>query len=596
MLMLTAVIVGLVFRYRVHGTVISHPTLSIPGTESEAGIYYVNLSSTILVFVASWSSSLAPLLGGLAMYLVAYPVASHFREAALRDRPENMPTPKQLAMMIQFLDGSAGSALWSWWSYLRRWRHKRSAHSPVLALPAFVTVLMFLLSLLVFLADTWLHITTSAVNLVQTSDLDPLPHYGLSLRHPACTATNGSVAAECGNENTCSVSCPAYGAYFDFTDVSTQVVNNISDTMAVYSNAPDPLFAYIGIAPSARSSYVDFTAISFGARTQCQPISKECNLYASSAGTTQFWCSDAFSEYLGDSSLYIQHFTNSSLQNNYTRQGVSNPFYYGIAAGTPQNSNSEALVNSSLEEDQAAAGWTHGGLAYVLLCQTTVFDIEYDSVNNTITRFQSIQSNDSVANLWQSVVSDQVLGLDVESYLSPIISLATLESNTMQELADKVAVAYNKVISGVAAYSLNTTTSLAAQQRTTILVTRLPQAPFFSLVVTNLLFVILGIVLTTMTWKIMSSATAIEVHQIVSRLGITSLVTNRFENEQATQPLYDIEEAFEEFKGHGSKRIGVSMTKEGGYSYHTWLPLTSTELTQILPLQAHSEEALESSE
>src|SRR2546423_4653272 len=53
MFLFTGFLLGLVYHYRITHNDVSFETLQVAGTTDEAGIYYVNLSATILIFIAS---------------------------------------------------------------------------------------------------------------------------------------------------------------------------------------------------------------------------------------------------------------------------------------------------------------------------------------------------------------------------------------------------------------------------------------------------------------------------------------------------------------------------------------------------------------
>jgi hypothetical protein len=135
MLLFSACLLGLVF----HNSV-SPPSSAFEG-QDEAGIYYVNLSATSLIFIASWSSSLAPVLTGFALKLISYPLASDFLRSAKSSKAEQLPTPYQLALILRFLNGGGVGALWSWIKYLFTWRAKRQIQPPLLSMLASMALL-----------------------------------------------------------------------------------------------------------------------------------------------------------------------------------------------------------------------------------------------------------------------------------------------------------------------------------------------------------------------------------------------------------------------------------------------------------------------
>jgi hypothetical protein len=140
MLAFTAVLLGLVFYYRVKHTDGPFPNLQTKEMRDEAGIYYVRLSATFLIFISSWSSSLGPLLVGFALALVAYPMARQSLRQARANNPRELPTPYQLALTLKFLEGAGFTALWAWVKYLANSRRRGQPQATTLLSVASVTV------------------------------------------------------------------------------------------------------------------------------------------------------------------------------------------------------------------------------------------------------------------------------------------------------------------------------------------------------------------------------------------------------------------------------------------------------------------------
>ena len=73
MLFLSALLLGLIFFYRIPPNKYAHDDLGLEQDHSNA--YLVKFSTTMLVTVASWSSTVAPVLIGFAITLASYPAA-----------------------------------------------------------------------------------------------------------------------------------------------------------------------------------------------------------------------------------------------------------------------------------------------------------------------------------------------------------------------------------------------------------------------------------------------------------------------------------------------------------------------------------------
>lgn len=203
----------------------------------------------------------------------------------------------------------------------------------------------------------------------------------------------------------------------------------------------------------------------------------------------------------------------------------------------------------------------HGGIAFVLFCNTTVHDVKYTSVNGSITKFTPTASNDSVTNIFEGIMDQSLFG---SFYLQQAATLAGL-ADSAQDIANQMAVSFSKVFLSGGADVLQPQPAIAAQQRTSFIVARVPKAPLFTVVALDLLFALLGLVLTVLAMS-SSSGKNKEVREIQSRLMIAGLVADRFEKE-ARMPITSIDEAFSEYEGEKGTRVIIEKVPGEGYGY-----------------------------
>jgi hypothetical protein len=85
--------------------------------EDETDAYYVRISSTVLVLLASFSSTIASLLVGCVMVFLSYPVSKHLLMSSQHTPPEGIPTVYQLGLLMTSLDAGGWWALWRWLKY-----------------------------------------------------------------------------------------------------------------------------------------------------------------------------------------------------------------------------------------------------------------------------------------------------------------------------------------------------------------------------------------------------------------------------------------------------------------------------------------------
>jgi hypothetical protein len=119
---ISAVLLGVVFLRR-----IEYPETSSTGLDSntgtnEAGVYYVRVSSTTLVLLASFSSSVSTILISFFMLLISYPISKRILRSSELRNTDNLPTSYQFGLLIASLYGIG--AFWQWTKYTLGWTHR----------------------------------------------------------------------------------------------------------------------------------------------------------------------------------------------------------------------------------------------------------------------------------------------------------------------------------------------------------------------------------------------------------------------------------------------------------------------------------------
>ncbi|KAH2636434.1 hypothetical protein KXW54_001950 [Aspergillus fumigatus] len=327
-----------------------------------------------------------------------------------------------------------------------------------------------------------------------------------------------------------------------------------------YVDPDQTSYTYLGVPETASLLTQGFTAKTYGARTQCQLISSKCTLQ-NAASSVKFNCSADFTGLINTPTLQAAFFEDESMSKNLRGKVVSNcstgnPYYFALASvvnlSGGKTPNSTEFVKS-----------LHGVPTYVLGCHTTIYDIEYDRLNNTVTRFQPAASNTSVSNIWQTSISQTQ---DWFPFFQQAAGTAIF-SDTAEEFAEKVALALSKATIALGADALGAQPALAAQDRETLLVARIPVAPLVAMVAVCLLYVVCGLVLT----GIAAWSARYEVRDVQARLSIAGLVADRFEEPGLRSDANCVEEMFAEHAGQESKRIAIeSVDGVGVYRYTTW--------------------------
>lgn len=134
MIALTAGLAVYVLIYQIRPDTQGSPLLFQNNTTPEDHAFYVGADSTMLVFLASWMSSLAPLLTGSAIALTSYPVARQLLESThSQSQSFQDPTPSEYQIMLKIINGSSWGGLWAWLRYAFGWKHGICHRSATLA-------------------------------------------------------------------------------------------------------------------------------------------------------------------------------------------------------------------------------------------------------------------------------------------------------------------------------------------------------------------------------------------------------------------------------------------------------------------------------
>jgi hypothetical protein len=324
-------------------------------------------------------------------------------------------------------------------------------------------------------------------------------------------------------------------------------------------------FAYLGSGQLSRLASMDYTANTYAVNSQCTPVTTECKMgYIENGVGALYDCpfefaGTAYTNVGAANSVTMSYFTNSSGQNNDTDSGsIGNPYYYAaVAVVNVRNPADPALMN-----DPEIVGGIHGGSIIAVWCNATVYDLEYTTVNGTITRFITKLSNDTITKLLQATQRRTGVG---DANLIQAVSVAGLGS-TAQYISDQFALSYSETALAAASSTFEPRAATESQLRTQILVARVPKAPLEFLVLMNLLLAVLGIVLAVIAWKSVQHG---DTGEIQARLSIPAMVASHFECARVRAPVKKVEDMFEESHGELGPRSGFLKTAEGAWVFDT---------------------------
>ena len=130
MLTLAALLIGLVYKYRMPDQLSSY-SLDNKTALPLGSAYYVNYSSTTLVYIASLSSTLSTLLIPAAMLLYSFKLGNDLAKDSDQAAVSNLPSPFQLDMLIKMVEGRL-MVLWTYIRYVSGSKRRRISIVPSL--------------------------------------------------------------------------------------------------------------------------------------------------------------------------------------------------------------------------------------------------------------------------------------------------------------------------------------------------------------------------------------------------------------------------------------------------------------------------------
>ncbi|MCJ1427032.1 hypothetical protein MMC29_004935 [Sticta canariensis] len=562
------------------GIIYSHRSIPLnprplDNEESGSSAYLVNYSVTRLVTLASWTSSVAPLLPGFVMTLVSFPTAQRLLEASQADQDQKLRTPYQFGLYLQMLTGGFGAA-WQWIKY-RTW----SSHEKQ---PAVITHLVLGLSMAnligfgILAADTWLHVVTSTVIFQQVTRIPStaLESHGRSLYFDPVYSVDCSSRDIYGDP--CTVTSYGFQIILNNGVEAYATVNNVS-TLSRVSSFIDRGSRYAILLPASTAPDIDFRATTFAVNTQCKPASSFCGLGPGYDDSTPFYCSPGFYGdatgigYFGNISyrraaspvgvVLLSQWESDSSQTNRTHGSWDmNPFYIGTwaHARTDTSLRSPSQAPSQLADDPEIITPSSKGMAWVLKCQASVYEVEYTYVNGTITDPQLTLFNASTGGLVAATMNEDFSLPNLEA----AINVASLGSSA-QNLADRWADSFSQTALGLSSGMMVPTTNLLEQHRTPILVAKVPKAPLFTLIALNLIYAAIGLGLAL--YALVASDFKRGTGAVRQKLTVSGLVAECFESaERAPKGRNEMENAFAEKERKGfSCRVQIEEADYGGW-------------------------------
>ncbi|KAF2465375.1 uncharacterized protein BDR25DRAFT_346241 [Lindgomyces ingoldianus] len=608
MIVFSIVILVLTFGYRMGKITCPYPELCPAMNQTSSTHYYVDYSATQLVFIASWSSTISLSLISMLMFLFSFTVAQHIlRWSGGEDvKPSELPTPYQLSLLIKVLNGEL-LALWdvflykfpSWCIPARRRRGQRTSTAPIVYMAIGVLLLGLAASAFVQATDTWLHIDTQTVEIINIK-AEPAAGGNQYSRGLGPWCVDKPTVNNICNKNFwgCGIDCWKEFGATNMQQSNQSAVHKIlvgrSADHEIFNFTDKSGLTYAILGPADIPDTIDWAAASFATTTQCRAVlPRNCDVQPPSVddltGGIQFNCTkeragvdvsgnithataqihyvDAH-RLFNDSPAFIGRVDDSDtpgfkdakkLAPNLTEQSevFNNPWHWqGVL---PIIDAHDSLFQS---EDQRLWNRSWIGVPLMVLdCDTTVWEVTYTMVNSGVRTITATKSNVSVAGIG-SMPAFPAFGL-LDSELPEVIYDANDRTFTLETMIAGYTFGMSRSFLAHIGGQSSPRQALKTQVRVPKLITKVSKAALWTLVVSNLVYAAVGIILAVYAIRARSE----DVFGFRARLTVGGLAAQIFEKPFADKKADDEWELFRESEGLMSSRVGAEKTAVGGTTF-----------------------------
>ncbi|KAF2195565.1 hypothetical protein K469DRAFT_649646 [Zopfia rhizophila CBS 207.26] len=581
--------------------------------------YYVDFPAARLAFISSWSSTVSFALVGFLMAIYAYTNAATLLDASENADQESLPSPHQMSVLLRILNAELIVLYSLATSKLRKvfWDRAKDDDlsqrtSPIVGASIMVLLAGITASLLIQAADVYFHIAAEAIELVQVQSLPSATHQFSRGLAPWCL--NRPTLGMMGQKNFfgCGITAqPApYNNATSLAPTNASIIQDLKNSdsdqhnILNFTDSNDIQYAVVG--PANVDASFDWKATSFGVSTTCAAIPEgACDLstpidnakdgQGSPVMLIPFNCTKGragiditgnltshntkvhmlgFHKYAEESAPFLNNTISYSEDFDAILQRINagedangifrNPWSALALRKIPsavQGDFSQLLP--SFKTDNRIWKSNLLGAFSLMLCNITVWDMTYTITGSEITTITKTQSNGSTAGI-SSMPGTRFIGTLTNIFQDE--STGPFSRSSPSNFIRSFELGMSKTYSYPLASQMSGRSSLLVQTRTSKVVTRVPVAALWFLVVANLVYAMLGFGLAI--WAMAQATPA--VHQMQMRMSFSGLVAALFDREKFESYADNDDGLFEENSKEGAasvKKIGLRRTRTGGSSF-----------------------------
>ncbi|KAL9594914.1 MAG: hypothetical protein Q9219_006769 [cf. Caloplaca sp. 3 TL-2023] len=573
---LSAILLALVYSHQMPNNSSTY-TVGNETAKPLGSAYYVDYSATTLVYIASLSSTAATLLLSAVMLLSSYVFASSLSKRSDSGEDSLLPSPYQLELLIRMVEGRL-TVLWSYVLYLFSSKKERIKITPTLWKASAVMTILGTKSVqyLEMRPDRPEGLTPgrdlSAACLSDPRGDIPGPTGGINVENPAdCILFRGDAVNQATLVN------------------QTEFVRTAGNQSTINQVVFDSGYAVLG--PHNPPVDLDFEATTFGSKTVCQAVTFACGAKSITGARvplpwySNFICNETaglnmtgnFDELTASTTGTVPEPTEGVKGNPATRIEDDNslllsPYDMGFQYfQDPAKQKQVVIEGTGSRPDTYRLDWAvvfqlHLNWAF-WIDNNNPSGVPIKNETGEINPEGSIRVKDSRPPR-QNASIPFVSGItDTWAFeqLHQGLQQSFVRAKSPEDLAAGFASAYDQALLSVPAGVMQQIPAVNVTRRVVTQVARVPIAPFLTLILLNLLYALVGIVLTVAALLAVSKGHGVK--DIQARLSVAAVVAESFESPALRDDARDLDELYAERRGRMTRRIAFEVTEHGGRSF-----------------------------
>ncbi|KAK5190833.1 hypothetical protein LTR72_001701 [Exophiala xenobiotica] len=556
--------------------------------------------------IASITGKVMPFITSTSMALVAFFAGRRIIEVTKARKPESMPTPHQMSILISLLNGSGISPLWETIKY-RFYNHESLVQPVPLAFWALAWIVM--LTLAIQAVDSWFGVALQPATVDILKATNHTSAYGRELNSTMCSSLThqlpciGDVSLQCTypcsiTNWTTSANVERFGlqhaqeaAEVLMNNSYTNFVVNVSAGYDTYDY--DDSAEHYFLADKRSNSATDFTTGTIAVTTQCKTITQNCNV--SDGFTCGSYSAPSFS-WTGavgvdkqsatgpynESSAGIQFFNDSALTipvgndpslGMFTAQNPV-PFLLWSKGFPPVDTSVDQFAQ--MRADHYLKYDASGDPVFILNCSMSIYRATYNWTNGAVPTnglYDLELADPAYGAIYSAAFAmDSALGHLSMQDAAALAAYQHQPESLANTFASRFSAAATALAAGIAVPSQN----IYEQERfNNVLVTKVPLLPLYVLIALKAIYALFALVLAGLAVMVAEPLTSQDVKE---RLTIDGLAVGLFEADAHHKAgVSEIQQLYNEHnKTPGDSKdveeppkIGMVQNAEGGWSWAT---------------------------